>query len=121
MKLLNITEAEVVKRKYGIMTLIAGVRSTVIKSKNLDVKILEIEPNLATSKHYHEKSESVYYLLEGELTAEINDEIFEMKKGDIMLVDINESHRFLNNTSEKSIVLEAMAPAYAKDDIFYVE
>jgi mannose-6-phosphate isomerase-like protein (cupin superfamily) len=121
MKCLGISEVEIVQRKYGIMKLLAGVRSNIMRSKNLDVKILEIEPYRSTSNHYHQRSESVYFVLDGLISADIQGKRFDMIKGDIVLVDVNETHCFTNNSQNICILLEVMSPAYSRDDIFYVD
>lgn len=48
------------------------------------------------STHYHQNPE-LFYVLAGELTASIDDQIFRMKQGDILLINANKHHMMDGN------------------------
>lgn len=118
MKTLSIKNTESIQRKYGIMKILAGGRSEKMKSVNIDLKILEIEPQMSTSQHYHKKSETVFYVLKGKVKLDNKKETLELKKGDIVLIPPYEFHRLININQTICVVLEVMSPTYRKSDIF---
>jgi mannose-6-phosphate isomerase-like protein (cupin superfamily) len=119
MKIGSIQDVEIVQRPYGVMKMLAGGKK--IKTKNLDVRILEIGTNNCTSKHYHIRSESLFYILQGSIELEIVGNILTLKKGDIILIEPGEFHLLRNRGANKCIVLEVMSPPFTKKDIFYAE
>lgn len=117
MQIIPILDAEQIKRDYGLMKILAGGKK--LKTKNIDMRILEIEPKSSTSKHYHIKSESVFYILRGLVELETSTKIMRAKKSDIILVEPNEFHMIRNIANRKCVILEVMSPPFSKSDIFY--
>lgn len=119
MKVSSARDAQEIERKYGVMKMLAGGQK--IETQNLDLRILEIKPNTATSKHHHLKSESIFYILYGKVEMEINDSIISLQQGDVVVVEPGETHLLKNTGNDKSFVIEAMSPPFTKTDIYYSE
>jgi quercetin dioxygenase-like cupin family protein len=117
MRVTSVKTAELLLRDYGLMKILVGGNK--VKAKNLDLRILEIEPHMCTSKHYHAQSESVFYIMKGHIELETANGSYECREGNVLLVEPGEIHRIHNRGLEKSIILEVMAPPFSKSDIFF--
>lgn len=108
-------KAEILKRPYGIMRLIATKKTGL---KNLDVIILEIEPKQQTSKHHHKEREEVFYVLDGKAVIECDKEDINIRKGDCVSVSSGEIHRIRNDGNDSCTILLVESPQYNPDDVF---
>lgn len=61
--------------------------------KNLVVSSTNLYPNKSTTGHSHEGQEEVYHFLQGGGTMEIDDNFFEVKAGDMVLIEDGVFHR----------------------------
>ena len=78
--------------------------------------------------HFHEQHE-IYYLISGERNFTINDHVFKIGKGDLVIIPAGEMHRttyFANNTHERVAILfedeilNGMYEEFGKDYIYQV-
>jgi len=119
MKKASMVEAEVIPRTYGVMKMLAGGRNLTTHSG--DLRILEIVSGKPTSRHYHKKSESIFYIQSGDLEMEVEGKTVSLKSGDTIVIEPGEVHLLRNVGKEIAIVIESMAPPYSGKDIFYVD
>lgn len=61
-------------------------------------------------QHYH-PFEEIYYIVEGEAVAHLEDESIPVKTGDLIFAGVNSLHGFSNNTDSRVRWIEAQAPA----------
>lgn len=71
----------------------------------------------ATARHYHQRSEEFYFLLEGEGTMEIDGEQREVGPGDAVLIPAGAWHQIQAATDLRFLC--CCAPPYSDDDTFF--
>tara|TARA_B100001996_G_C18537441_1_gene545547 strand:- start:59 stop:388 length:330 start_codon:yes stop_codon:yes gene_type:complete len=69
---------------------------------NLVVSSTDLKPGKSTSGHNHPGQEEVYHFVKGLGTMKIDDDIFPVKAGDVILVEDGKFHQVINN-SEKNL------------------
>jgi mannose-6-phosphate isomerase-like protein (cupin superfamily) len=72
------------------------------KTKLQTVNEAYLEPGKGFTPHTHNDSEEIYYFLEGEGTMVIDNKKIKIKTGDVVTVEVGESHT-LKNTSAKKL------------------
>lgn len=72
----------------------------------------------ATDRHYHQRSEEFYYLLEGRGMMEISGEEREVGPGDAVLIPAGAWHQI--RAIESLRFLCCCAPPYSHDDTFFI-
>ena len=72
-----------------------------IKSKNMEAIIAEIEP-YTSSRWYKHDGEELHYVLEGTIEYEVGDKSFKLEKGELLWHKSNIKHRAINNTDKKA-------------------
>ena len=68
--------------------------------KNLVVSSTNLKPNQSTRGHNHIGQEEVYFFVQGQGRMEIDDELFEVSSGDIILIPDGAFHRVHNYTND---------------------
>ena len=71
-----------------------------IKSKNMEAIIAEMDPH-TTSRWYKHDGEEVHYILEGEIEYEVGDKSFHLGKGEVLWHKSDIRHRAKNITNKK--------------------
>tara|TARA_Y100000741_G_scaffold234120_1_gene178984 strand:+ start:151 stop:480 length:330 start_codon:yes stop_codon:yes gene_type:complete len=69
---------------------------------NLVVSSTDLKPGKSTSGHNHPGQEEVYHFVKGSGTMKMDDDIFPVKEGDVILVEDGKFHQVINN-SEKNL------------------
>ena len=65
----------------------------------------------------HETSEQVLIVLQGEVEAEVADEVATLKRGDVVIVPASTPHRFSNKSNHPALTFNVYAPpAYDPDE-----
>ena len=72
-----------------------------IKSKNLEAIIAEVEPH-SESRWYKHNGEELHYVLEGEIEYEVGEKSYKLKKGDLLWHSSDIKHRAVNNSDNKA-------------------
>jgi mannose-6-phosphate isomerase-like protein (cupin superfamily) len=80
-----------------------------------------LPPGASTTKHYHPKSEEIYYILKGSGLMEIDGEKSEIKPLNAIAIPPGKIHKLTNTGQEPLILLCCCAPAYEHDDTILVE
>jgi quercetin dioxygenase-like cupin family protein len=76
-----------------------------ITGKNIMFTYFEVEPGKLFKEHIHE-SEQITYVLEGELFFEMNNSVFQLEKGDSIVVPSNTPHKVWT-TEQNAIAIDA--------------
>ena len=72
-----------------------------IKSKNMEAIIAEMEPN-SSSRWYMHEGEELHYVLEGEIEYDVGENTYKMHKGELLWHNSNIKHRARNITDNKA-------------------
>lgn len=70
------------------------------------VKIIEIEPGMSTSYHYHHFREDLWYVLDDGVGVEINGKTYEARRGDEFFIPAGVPHRLFSNSNQKVRIIE---------------
>ena len=65
---------------------------------NLVISSTDLKPGKSTSGHSHSGQEEVYNFVKGSGMMKIDDEIFPVTEGDIILIEDGKFHQVLNNS-----------------------
>lgn len=60
-----------------------------------------LEKNTGFNPHKHDDSLEIYYFLDGKGEMKINEKVFSVKKGDWVIVEIDEWHSLKNKSKKK--------------------
>jgi mannose-6-phosphate isomerase-like protein (cupin superfamily) len=78
-----------------------------------------LEPGQATERHYHERSEEIYFVTKGSGEVEIDGEIARVRPGDAILIPPGAWHTLENNGTSELTILCACSPPYSDEDTFF--
>ena len=67
---------------------------------NLVVSSTDLKPGKSTSGHKHPGQEEVYNFVRGEGKMKIDEDIFQVKKGDVILIEDGKFHQVINDSRE---------------------
>ena len=67
---------------------------------NLVISSTDLKPGKSTSGHKHPGQEEVYNFVRGEGKMKIDEDIFPVKKGDVILIEDGKFHQVINNSRE---------------------
>ncbi len=77
-----------------------------------------LPPDGATQRHYHRKSEELYFILEGQATMEINGETREVSPGDGILIPAGAWHQIHASKDTPLRFLCCCSPPYSHEDTY---
>jgi mannose-6-phosphate isomerase-like protein (cupin superfamily) len=77
-----------------------------------------LEPDQATTRHYHRASEEIYFVLKGSGTLEVDGDSRRVRPGDAVLIPAGAWHLLENDGTSELIVLCSCAPPYSHEDTF---
>ncbi len=75
----------------------------------------------AVTRHYHLKTEEIYYILRGEGQMTIGDETREVAAGDAVFIPRGETHTLSNTGAEPMTILLVCGPAHSPEDSYFKE
>ena len=83
-----------------------------------DVSVAEalVEPGRVTELHRHQRSQEIYYILEGEGEVRIGNEEFRVKRHDAILIPSGTPHCVKNNGRSELRMLCVCSPPYSHED-----
>lgn len=67
---------------------------------NLIVSSTDLKPGKATSGHSHAGQEEVYNFVKGKGQMKIENEVFPVSEGDMVLIEDGKFHQVINNSAE---------------------
>ena len=71
--------------------------------KNITASMTILHPGKCTSGHSHENKEEVYLFLEGSGEMQMGDERFDVKKGDVVLINGGKFHKVFNPNGPRDL------------------
>ena len=77
-----------------------------------------LEPDQATTRHYHRASEEIYFVLKGSGKLEVDGDTRHVRPGDAVLIPPGAWHTLENDGTSELIVLCSCAPPYLHEDTF---
>jgi mannose-6-phosphate isomerase-like protein (cupin superfamily) len=96
--------------------------STIRELHHTDVQSLAeatLEPDEATQRHYHARTEEIYFVLKGSGRMEVDGETKMVRPGDAVLIPAGAWHQLENNGSSELRILCSCAPPYADSDTYF--
>jgi mannose-6-phosphate isomerase-like protein (cupin superfamily) len=78
-----------------------------------------LEPGQATERHYHAKTEEIYFVVKGSGRMEVDDAARTVRPGDAILIPPGAWHTLENNGSSELRILCCCSPPYSHDDTFF--
>ncbi len=78
-----------------------------------------LEPDQATQRHYHQRSEEIYFVTKGSGSLEIDGEIRKVRPGDAILIPPGAWHTLENDGTSELLILCMCAPPYSDEDTFF--
>jgi mannose-6-phosphate isomerase-like protein (cupin superfamily) len=94
--------------------------STIRELHHTDAQSLaeaRLEPGQATERHYHARTEEIYFLLEGEGEMELDGVQRHVAPGDAVLIPPGSRHQIRAESSLRFLC--CCAPAYSNDDTYF--
>jgi mannose-6-phosphate isomerase-like protein (cupin superfamily) len=78
-----------------------------------------LEPSEATQRHYHARSEEIYFVVKGSGTLEVDGETTTVRPGDAVLIPPGAWHELENTGTSELRILCCCVPPYADADTFF--
>ena len=108
-----------ISHHYGIDSFYEfGTVMCTLVNKDYCKKILYQFPNQTNPEHFHKIKEETFILLEGDLTVKVNGIDKDLKKGDILTINIGDKHSF---SSKKGAIFEEISTEHISDDSYYTD
>ncbi len=85
--------------------------------KNQSLAEASLRAGGETQRHYHKRSEEIYFMLQGEAEMEVDGEVRLVKSGDAILIPPHAWHQ-IKAITEVSFLC-CCAPVYAHEDTFF--
>lgn len=116
----NIAEVPAFTTKDGseIRELLAD-RNSCIRLQSLAEA--RLPPGGRTTRHFHPRTEEIYYLLEGTARMEIAGEVCDVGPGDAVAIPPGAAHQITNTGNVVLKFLCCCAPGYEHDDTVFCE
>ena len=67
---------------------------------NLVISSTDLKPGKSTSGHSHAGQEEVYHFVKGSGMMKIDEEVFPVKAGDVILIEDGKFHQVINNSDD---------------------
>ena len=96
--------------------------STIRELHHTDVQSLAeatLEPDEATQRHYHARTEEIYFVLKGSGRMEVDGETKMVRPGDAVLIPAGAWHQLENNGNSELRILCCCSPPYADSDTYF--
>ena len=100
----SIFEREIVSDKFGV--------------KNFFVHLESLSPGGNSKYHYHEKKETVFFVLKGNARLFIDDEEYEVGPEDVIIISPGEKHMIKEVLSEEEFTFLEVGSPILEDKIF---
>ena len=86
--------------------------------RNQSLAEARLPPGNSTIPHHHKKTEEIYYILSGNASMTIDDDVRSVAPGDAIAIPPGQRHTIKNTGTEELIFLCTCAPGYEHDDVF---
>ena len=78
-----------------------------------------LEPDQATERHYHGRTEEIYLVTKGSGSLEVDGAVRRVRPGDAVLIPPGAWHTLENDGTSELTILCMCAPAYSHEDTFF--
>jgi mannose-6-phosphate isomerase-like protein (cupin superfamily) len=78
-----------------------------------------LEPGQATERHYHGRSEEIYFVTKGAGSLEVDGETRRVRPGDAVLIPPGAWHTLENDGTSELLILCMCVPPYSDGDTFF--
>jgi mannose-6-phosphate isomerase-like protein (cupin superfamily) len=78
-----------------------------------------LEPDQATERHYHGRTEEIYLVTKGSGSLEVDGETRRVRPGDAILIPPGAWHTLENDGTSELTILCMCSPAYSDEDTFF--
>jgi mannose-6-phosphate isomerase-like protein (cupin superfamily) len=79
----------------------------------------QLEPGQATQRHYHERSEEIYFVTKGSGELEVDGETRTVRRGDAILIPPGAWHTLANDGTSELTILCMCSPPYSDEDTHF--
>ncbi|MGZ3746576.1 MAG: cupin domain-containing protein [Pseudobdellovibrionaceae bacterium] len=80
------------------------------------IAVVELAAKLSSDPHFHKEREESYFIISGYGIAEIDDQIIQLKPGDLIFAKPRMQHKFINTTEEPLRYMVITAPTWIPED-----
>jgi mannose-6-phosphate isomerase-like protein (cupin superfamily) len=109
-------------RLDGVEPFVTKDGSTIRELHHTDAQSLAeatLEPDQATERHYHRRSEEIYLVTKGSGSLEIDGETRKVRPGDAVLIAPGAWHSLENDGTSELTILCMCSPPYSHEDTFF--
>jgi mannose-6-phosphate isomerase-like protein (cupin superfamily) len=78
-----------------------------------------LEPSQATERHYHGRTEEIYFVTKGSGTLEVDGQTRRVRPGDAILIPRGSWHTLENDGTSELTILCMCSPPYSHEDTFF--
>jgi mannose-6-phosphate isomerase-like protein (cupin superfamily) len=78
-----------------------------------------LEPDQATQRHFHRRSEEIYFVTKGSGSLEVDGETRRVRPGDAILIPPGAWHTLENDGTSELTILCVCSPPYSHEDTFF--
>ena len=78
-----------------------------------------LEPDQATQRHFHRRSEEIYFVTKGSGSLEVDGETQRVRPGDAILIPPGAWHTLENDGTSELTILCMCSPPYSHEDTFF--
>lgn len=120
MKIVNLRSAAVIRTRHGseIRPLVDRTTSSITRCSVAEELL---PPGAAVTRHFHETTEEVYYVLEGDGEMTVGDETSPVGPGDAIYIPVGSVHTLRNVGPTPMRIVLVCGPAFSREDEHFVE
>jgi mannose-6-phosphate isomerase-like protein (cupin superfamily) len=78
-----------------------------------------LEPDQATQRHFHRRTEEIYFVTKGSGSLEVDGETRRVRPGDAILIPPGAWHTLENDGTSELTILCICSPPYSHEDTFF--
>ena len=112
----------ILRRADGVEPFTTKDGSTIRELHHTDAQSLAeatLEPEQATERHYHARTEEIYLVTKGSGSLEVDGEVHRVRPGDAILIPPRAWHMLENDGTSELTILCMCAPPYSHEDTFF--
>jgi len=112
----------ILRRADGVEPFRTKDGSTIRELHHTDAQSLAeatLEPEQATERHYHARTEEIYLVTKGSGSLEVDGEVRRVRPGDAILIPPRAWHMLENDGTSELTILCMCAPPYSHEDTFF--
>ena len=96
-----------------------GAFTKFVNNEQCTIKIIEVNKRL--SLQYHEKRSEIWFILEGKVKIQLDDDFHELESGQMCYLPVGVKHRAENLSDKTSKLLEISLGEFDENDIIRLE